>query len=765
MNAYICRILVGGTALVMAGVPLSGAGMDVVKDGQVRAVIVAQRASANIERGRGRKSQAAGARESAWNDQTAANVLADWIEKIADVRPAIVNRPQTNKAAIYVGAAAINAGLDLSDIDSPTKEGLHIVCDGKDRILIAGQNATSTVKAVCRFLEELGCRYFMDNRLGEVYPKSRTITVGPLNITEKPGLMLRKIWGSQWTGQSLWKIWNGAGGTVMATGHAWARYVDENLFETHPEYFALRDGRRKKGAWYCTSNPELRKVFAEGVISKGGSNPSVSPPDGTGYCQCERCLAQDDPCSIEPSSNRPSVTNRYVDFLDEVACTVGKAHPEWLLSFYCYADYTQPPTLNRRRAPNLVAWIAPIRYSRFHRIGSPSSPGRMQLAKAIDNWAAAAERIAYRTYNYNLAECLVPFSKLSVWRHDIPYLKAKGCIGINLESLVNWEIYGPHLYQSIRLGYAPDADSDAMMDDYFMKFYGPRAGPLMKQYWLTIDEAFANMQCESGSFYALHLVYTPERLKELSGLVQRASDITGNNEAYSARVAMTAQGLQNAAQYIRIRNAMNKGDFATAKRTYDQLYARNELEESKGYGTRYTLAYLKRFLGTHILAGAEAVAPPNRLLQVLPDRMKLTYDPADEGMAKGYHRPDFDDSKWMQVATYSNTLNAQGRPDIKSILWYRTSIACPTRRTNQTSGFSLFFTEVDGQAASVYVNGHEVASLGAQARRKPFEVDVTNALKAGRNIVAIKVDHTKITELSLGGIVRPILLIEKTVPR
>jgi hypothetical protein len=752
----------------MAGAPASGAGIDIVKDGQVHAVIVAQRASGNTERARGRKSQPAGTHDSGWDDQRAANVLANWIEKIAEVRPTITEQPETDKAAIYVGTAAINAGLDLSDIDSPTKEGLRIICDGKDRALIAGQNETSTVKAVCRFLEELGCRYFMDNKLGEVYPRSRTIAVGPLNITEKPGLMLRKIWGSQWTGQSLWKIWNGAGGTKMATGHAWAKYVDENLFETHPEYFALRkespglrDGRRKKGAWYCTSNPELRKVFAEGVISKGGFNPSVSPPDGTGYCQCERCLAQDDPCSIEPSSNRPSVTNRYVDFLDEVARTVGKARPEWLLSFYCYADYTQPPTSNRRLSPNLVAWIAPIRYSRFHRIGSPSSPGRMQLAEAIDNWAATAERIAYRTYNYNLAECLVPFSKLSVWKHDIPYLKKKGCIGINLESLVNWEIYGPHLYQSIRLAYAPDADGDAMMDDYFLKFYGPRAGPLMKQYWLSIDEAFANMKCESGSFYALHLVYTPERLKKLDRLIQKASDLTGNDEAYSARVAMTAQGLRSAAQYIQLREAMNRGDFAAARRTYDQLYARNEVEENKGHGTRYTLNYLKRFLGTHILAGAEAAAPPNRVLQVLPDQMKLTYDPANKGVAKGYHKPDFDDSKWAQVATYSSTLSAQGRPDIKSVMWYRAAINVPPVQ----GPLSLFFTEVDGQAVTVYVNGHEVASLGTEARRKPFEVDVTNALKAGRNTVAVKVDHRKITELSLGGIVRPILLIEETPPR
>jgi hypothetical protein len=686
-------------------------------------------------------------------------VLVDWIEKMSDARLPIVEQPSAAKPVIYIGAAAVKAGLELDDIDSPTDEGLRIVGDGQTKIVIAGQNGTSTMKAVCRFLEELGCRFFMDNDLGHVYPRRKTITVGRLNITEKPGLKMRKIWGSQWGGHNLWKIWNGVGGLELATGHSWSRYVDKDLFETHPEYFALRDGGRKKGGWYCTSNPELRKVFADGVIAYGGPNPSVSPPDGTGYCQCAECLAQDDPGNIEPSSGRASVTNRYADFLDEVAKYVAKQHPERLLSFYCYADYTQPPTLDRRLSPNLVAWIAPIRYSRYHRMGSSVSPSRIQLAQVIDGWAAATEQIAYRTYNFNLAECVVPFSKLSVWEHDIPYLKDKGCIGINLESLVNWEIYGPHLYQSIRLAYDPDADSDAMMDDYFMKFYGSAAGPFMKQYWMSIDGAFANMRCESGSFFALHLVYTREFLDKLAALVSQAADSAGGNELYSARIAMTSQGLQNAEQFIRLRDAMNRGDFAAAKRVYDDLYARNDVEYKRGYGNHYTLNYLKRFVGTHVLAGAEATAAPNRVLQVLPDRMKLAYDPADNGVEQGFHKSDFDDSAWKEVATYGNTLNAQSLPDVKSVLWYRTSMDVPERRRGR---LVLFFTEVDCQAATVYVNGSEVASLEGEARRKPFEVDVTEAARPGANTVAIRVDHRTITELFLGGIVRPVLLIGKT---
>ena len=290
-----------------------------------------------------------------------------------------------------------------------------------------------------------------------------------------------------------------------------------------------------------------------------------------------------------------------------------------------------------------------------------------------------------------------------------------------------------------------------------MKFYGPGAGRFMKQYWLSIDNAFADMKCESGSFFALHLVYTPQFLQELDALMKKASKAAAGHKDYAARVAMTAQGLRNVMQYTQIRDAMNEGEFTTAKNIYEKLYARNEVEQDKGYGNHYTLNYLRRFVGQHVTAGAEATGPPNKVLQVLPDRMKLIYDFDNKGEEQGYHKPDFDDSTWKEVATYSNTLNAQGLPDLKSIMWYRTSIDVP-REHDQ---LRLFFTEVDGQGVTVYVNGTEVASLDRQARRKPFEVDITRAVKPARNVIAVKVDHRKITELCLGGIVRPVLLIER----
>ncbi|NQT89317.1 DUF4838 domain-containing protein [bacterium] len=446
----------------------SAAALELVRDGQPVATVVVQ--SPPKGKGRGRRG--------AWDDAAAARVLVDWVKKITDAELPIAETAPAAGPTVTIGAAA---GLTLDGIDSPTGEGFRIVCDGQ-RLRIAGQSGAATVKAVCRLLEEVGCRYFMDAPIGEVFPRSRSLSVAPLDITDKPGFLYRSIWGSQWSGNSLWKVWNGAGGLRLSTRHAWGQYIDKKLFDTHPEYFPERDGKRVPSDWLCTSNPDMARLFAEGVlrhIAKGSAHPSISPPDGTGYCQCGPCRALDDAKSIEPSSGRVNVTNRYVRFFDDVAKRVAAKRPESILNFYCYADYTQPPTLAQKLHPNLCAWVAPIRYCRYHRIGHPTCPSRKQLGTMLDGWSRVVSRIAYRTYNYNLAECIVPFSLCSVWANDIPRLKELGCIGLNLETLANWEIYGPHIYLSIRLAYAPAADAKAVMDDYCARFYGAQAGPPM----------------------------------------------------------------------------------------------------------------------------------------------------------------------------------------------------------------------------------------------------------------------------------------------
>jgi hypothetical protein len=710
-------------------------------------------------------------------DDESAVLLADWIHKMTGATLPIAREPTSGKPAIYVGYAALRAGLKLDDIDSPSHEGARIVAEN-DRILIAGQTASATTRAVARFLEEFGCRVFMDGEIGEEYPRLTTLDVGSLRITEKPGFIFRNPKGPSWR-TGIWRAWNGAGGTPMSHSHSWGGYVSPKEFDAHPDFFAMRkDGERAPSGWLCTSNPELRTYFAKRVserIEAGDVNPSLSPSDGTSYCQCEQCRAQDDPQAIEPSSGAPAMTNRYVNFFDDVARRVASSHPKSILSFYCYADYTQPPTHSGQLSPNLCAFIAPIRYCRLHGIGAANCPQRVQQKEMVDGWAKVASKLGYYMYMYDLAEATVPLCMIDRLKRDIPYLRAKGCVGMTQEVLTNWHIYGPSLYLGVRLMYDPAADADAIMDDYYQKFYGPKAAPFMKEYWTAIDQEVAKLDCHSGSFFWIHLVYTPEFLARLGKLLGQAATATKDEARYAERVALHAGGYQSAAEYTQLRTAMIRGDFTQAQAIYNASVERIDGLAKKGWANpEYGSAYLRRFTGPTVETGARLLASPNRLVQVLPDAWRMTYDTKANGLDRKLHEPTFDDSAWQQVSTYEKTLSAQGLPDRTEVMWYRTSFDL----AKQPVRLSLFFGEIDG-LSQVYVNGQKVDAVEPPTspaakkpapsvatpegirRRTPFEVDISATVQAGKNIVAVRVDHTRITELNLGGIIRPVYVIEK----
>lgn len=190
---------------------LRAAALELVKDGKSLATIVIDEpALAERDEPKGKKRPGKQARGFAATDAHAAEVLADWIEKITGSNLSIAHAVPNEGVAIFVGSAAEKAGLKLDKIESPSHEGIRIVADDK-RILIGGQNGAATVKAVCRFLEELGCRYFMDNPLGEVYPKTQTLSVGTFDISDAPGFLYRDPKGPSWGGyhSALWRAWNG----------------------------------------------------------------------------------------------------------------------------------------------------------------------------------------------------------------------------------------------------------------------------------------------------------------------------------------------------------------------------------------------------------------------------------------------------------------------------------------------------------------------------------------------------------------------------
>jgi hypothetical protein len=94
--------------LLAAGCRPVPRGLDIVKDGQPQAVIVITAQAAAQIRPAGRGLQK--------NEGIAAQVLAEWVKKMSGAELPIVQAPPAEGAAIYVGQAAVQAGLTLDDV-------------------------------------------------------------------------------------------------------------------------------------------------------------------------------------------------------------------------------------------------------------------------------------------------------------------------------------------------------------------------------------------------------------------------------------------------------------------------------------------------------------------------------------------------------------------------------------------------------------------------------------------------------------------------
>jgi hypothetical protein len=745
-------------ALVLTFVSFScearGEDLVLVSNGQPLATIVAGTETEKVEGG------AIGA-------QTAASEIQLWVRLVSGAELPIAAEPPPRGPAILVGKVAESAGLDLAGVESRSREGIGVEVRG-DRILVAGQRPLATYRAAARFLEEaLACRWFAEPDWGRVHPRRATIRVrSDLSLRERPGFIVRNIWGAEGAFKDpRWRTWNGAGGIDAPMGHSWD-FLTRDDFDAHPEWFRMNElGERDFGRWPNLGNAEVRRKFVEWAVREsedGKKSISLSPPDDHRFDHSPEARRYDQPEEIDPTSGLVSMTNRFVGIADEAARAIRERGSEGLVHFYAYSDYTLPPTAPAlaELSPNLAIWIAPIRYSRYHPLGDRRSPSQQALQRIVDGWAEHAAMIGLRTYNYNLAEVMTPYSKLSIWAHDLPYLFERGAIGVNLESFETWELSAPHLYLSVRLAYDPRLDAKAILRDYWQGFYGPAARP-MEAYWTEIDRAFGELETESGGIHALHLVYTDARLARLIELLAAARRAARAGAKHADRIEVAERGLAGAIFYRRWYDAINRGDVALAAETID-LWLEHVAESvrrghtNKHYGARY----IERFLERNTTVALEAVAPGGRTakrsLHVLPDVWKFAKDRelVKAGVTEPPTAAEFDDGDWREVKTWSATLDQQRIEDHFGHLWYRARLEVP----RDLRPLELVFVKAD-RRVTLYIDGRRV-------NEKPVEafggavIDVRDFLAPGRTSqLAVDVDHTQLTELALGGLVHPVYLI------
>ena len=198
-------------------------------------------------------------------------------------------------------------GVDKYDDED---EGFTYKIVGHDLIIHGGRHR-GTMYGVFSFLEnELGVRWYTPNVT--VVPKKKRYKLPSLNHSERPAMKVRftdyyatTVGGTkvEWSARNKENMkfvgQENAYGDLYGfnRSHTMGIFVPASkYFAKHPEYFALKGGKRISNGQLCLSNPDVLQICIKELKNDIETRPtalfhSLSQNDSYDYCECDHCEA------------------------------------------------------------------------------------------------------------------------------------------------------------------------------------------------------------------------------------------------------------------------------------------------------------------------------------------------------------------------------------------------------------------------------------------------------------------------------------------
>lgn len=416
---------------------------------------------------------------------------------------------------------------------------------------LAGANGTC--KAVVTFLETVcGVRWFMPFDQGTVVSKTDALSVDrsfeKVVVPPFAYAIGSFLYGSPRLYPSAYAN-NFRYGIRLKTfgGHSWYHWVSKGLFKGHPEYFALRDGKRTAdGNHLCTSNPEVQKLLLAGIrreFDNGYDWVQLGQSDGWQRCECDRCEAMDDFKPWDKKVDGPDwhkwlhTTNRNnpVERLHRphnwVAEQCAISHPGKVVHYLAYIPTRWPSTQIDRYSPNVVAELC------------------HDIPEMLDAWSKKVSAMTvYKiwwdmSWVYGHAPDVTPKEVAD----EVRKFHRLGVIGFfNGGDGNNWGLNGPVFYTLGRMLGDPALDENELVREYCQGVYG-EAGAIMTDFFRYLygpvnggERPLRRNRVQPGAPHAqvLHQRFPPTMTLRLDELLRKAERV-GTTGAAADNLRMT----------------------------------------------------------------------------------------------------------------------------------------------------------------------------------------------------------------------------------
>ena len=719
------------------------------------------------------------------DEQLAAKELQDHIEKMSGAKLAVVQSGETG------GLTPVRIGLRLAPeaeaaIRSRSQDPAAFMVDARSEgITVAGLSPEGSLFAAYELLEQLGCRWYLPGGLGTVIPRTRTVRLRVGKAVQSPSFPHRYL---QTISRTLpWYRRQRFGGLYFPGSHG-IRLLPRASFEREPELFALADGKRIKRQM-CLSNPDVLKRSIAWTLDYFTQKPEepwvgMGPNDGGGFCQCQSCRDLDGG-EWDPYSAEPSVTDRYVWFFNQVLDAVHRRHPGKKIGFYAYHAYKLPPRKHKPN-PHIVPALAPITLCRIHGMSNPICPDRSFYKTLMVEWGKIVPEVFERGYYFNLACPGLPFSKIHAVRDETVVAHAAGVKGWRVECMPAWAAHGLTFYVAGRLMWDHTTDVDALLAEFYEKFFGPAAKP-MGAYIESIDRACRETDCHTGASYPMPRMFDTDWMRRANALLAEAEQKAPDG-AFAERVRIYRLSFRHLAAFLEMIESRNRFDFAAAQEALDRLrdvtqvmldfrlyppespvktvngkFRRQLDKEARLLWWRSARSYVRRFWSPCTESGYERTVDRGELVAGMPDEWDFLIDLTDVGETLGWHRAGRLGGNWQKMRTRTASWSDQGLHYYKGLAWYRTDVTVPRRFKGRD--IYLWFGGVD-EKARVWLNGKFLGDSdapghglpGVRGSFKPFELRATECVRFGEpNTIAVKVTNKALNEIGTGGITAPVM--------
>ena len=322
-------------------------------------------------------------------------------------------------------------------------------------------------------------------------------------------------------------------------------FPPEEYFSLHPEWFALYNGTRVPWSHFCLSSESLLEALTQRLLAYIAEDKALAAETGVelpdyydisfpdqmdGFCQCEACRK-----SVEQSG----ITGHALKFVNKIARTVAEKHPDVTLETLAYAVYMEPPKDDTLPEKNVMIRLANVYADIIHK---PRDKGNLQYDRLLKAWSEicgkSGSKFQIWDYMFNIMADM-PLPVVGRLGDSFRAYADCGASGMFIESeRPSTDMWDLLQYVLVHLCEDPYADTDALIDDFIAKYYGP-AAESVKAYLQELFRAAAEHQnvpviCNVESAQFSYLDY--KAVKTGMTLLEKAADSVKEDPVLGPRV-------------------------------------------------------------------------------------------------------------------------------------------------------------------------------------------------------------------------------------